>query len=169
MVDRKPETLLDGLAFGEGPRWHEDRLWFFDMHKRQVMNVDMAGNAAIVCEVPNQPSGLGWTPEGRLLVVSMADRKLLRMDPLRLTEVADLSNLATFHCNDMVVDSEGRAYVGHFGFDIFSGQERTAASLILVDPDGSVREVADELLFPNGTVITPDGGTLIVGETWERG
>ncbi len=165
MTNRKPEVLLDGLAFGEGPRWHEDRLWFSDMHEHRVMTVDMGGNAAVVCEVPTQPSGLGWTPEGLLLIVSMVDRKLLRLDPGRLTEVADMSALATFHCNDMVVDAKGRAYVGHFGFDIFTSQERVPASLILVEPDGSVHEVADELRFPNGTVITPDGETLIVGET----
>ncbi len=165
MADRKPTVLLDGLAFGEGPRWHEDRLWFSDMHRRQVMTVDMDGNEDVVCEVPNQPSGLGWTPDGRLLVVSMVDRKLLRLDPGGLTEVADLSDLATFHCNDMVVDAQGRAYIGHFGFDIFTQQPPVTASLILVEPDGATSVAADDLSFPNGAVITPDGATLIVGET----
>lgn len=165
MATRRPETLLDGLAFGEGPRWHEGKLWFSDMHHHQVMTVDMSGNADVVCEVPNQPSGLGWTPDGRLLVVSMTDRKLMRLDPAGLTEVADLSSYATFHCNDMVVDAKGRAYVGNFGFDLFSQVERSTAVMVLVEPSGETRVVADELAFPNGAVITPDGGTLIVGET----
>jgi len=115
--------------------------------------------------VPNDPSGLGWLPDGRLLVVSMRDRRLLRLDPEGLTEVADLSGLASFHCNDMVVDDRGRAYIGNFGFDLHTGASREKAELILVTPDGDARIVADELDFPNGTVITPDGRTLIVGET----
>jgi len=162
-----PTVLLDGLAFAEGPRWHNGKLWFSDMHTRQVAMVDLAGQAEIVAEVPGQPSRLGWMPDGRLLIVSMTDRRLLRLDPDGLTEVADLSALAAYHCNDMVVDEQGRAYIGNFGFNIF---DRSAAQVpgqvILVTPDGAARIVADEMAFPNGSVITPDGRTLIVGETF---
>jgi sugar lactone lactonase YvrE len=161
-----PRTLLDGLRFPEGPRWHEGALWFSDMHARQVMKLHLDGRTEVVAEVPNDPSGLGWLPDGRLLVVSMQDRRLLRLDPDGLHEVADLSACAPFHCNDMVVDAQGRAYVGNFGFDLHAGGKPSATNLALVRPDGETLVVADELLFPNGTVITPDGGTLIVGESF---
>lgn len=162
-----PTVLLDDLCFPEGPRWHDGRLWFSDMHDHKVIAVGLDGRAETIVEVPQQPSGLGWTPDGTLLVVSMLDRRLLRLDGGRLVEVADLSRLAACHCNDMVVDAQGRAYVGHFGFDLHQeGFEFRHAEIILVEPDGRARVVADELSFPNGTVITPDGRTLIVGESF---
>lgn len=160
-----PSTLLAGLAFPEGPRWHDDRLWFSDMHQHRVFAVDLDGNTETICEVPNRPSGLGWLPSGELLVVSMTDRRLLRLDGSQLVEVADLSMLASSDCNDLVVDSRGRAYVGNFGYDLHAGAPRRPAELVLVELDGSARVVADDLSFPNGAVITPDGATLIVGET----
>jgi sugar lactone lactonase YvrE len=116
--------------------------------------------------VPHEPSGLGWLPDGRLLVVSMRDRRLLRLDPDGLAEVADLSPFASFHCNDMVVDERGRAYVGNFGFDLHGGAGMRPADLVLVHPDGRAEVAAKDLLFPNGAVLTPDGGTLIVGESF---
>jgi len=158
-------VLIDGLVFPESPRWHNGKLWFSDMHAHRVMTIDLNGNAETVVEVPGQPSGLGWLPDGRLLVVSMTDRRLLRLDPAGLAEVADLRKLASFHCNDMVVDQQGRAYVGNFGFDLIEQQPFAPAEIVLVTPDGDARVVADEMAFPNGTVITPDGRTLIVGET----
>jgi sugar lactone lactonase YvrE len=160
------EIILDGLAFPEGPRWRDGLLWFSDMHAQRVMTVDPQGVAHTVVEVPNDPSGLGWLPDGRLLVVSMRDRKLLRLDASGLTEHADLGGIATFHCNDMVVDAQGRAYVGNFGADFQSGAAMVPAALALVEPDGGVRVAADDLMFPNGTVITPDGRTLVVGESF---
>lgn len=162
----KTEILLDGLAFGEGPRWHRDRLWFSDIHDLNVSAVDLQGNREKIVDVPQQPSGLGWLPDGRLLVVSMVDRRLLRLDDDGLTEVADLSPYATHHCNDMVVDKNGRAYIGNFGWDIHGGGTPTTAAIVLVEPDGTTRVAAPDLNFPNGTVITPDGATLIVGETF---
>jgi len=165
-MSAKPRVLLDGLAFPEGPRWRDGVLWFSDMHAQRVMTVDSTGRAQVVVEVPNCPSGLGWLPDGRLLVVSMNDRKLLRLDPDGLSEVADLGHIATFHCNDMVVDAQGRAYVGNFGFDFGAGQTLVPAAIALVTPDGAVRVAAEGLEFPNGTVITPDGKTLIVGESF---
>ncbi len=169
------KILLEDLTFPEGPRWHEGRLWFSDFYAHEVIAVDMAGQRETIVKVPGQPSGLGWTPEGRLLVVSMTDRRLLRLDPDGLVEVADLSALANYHCNDMVVDGDGGAYVGNFGFNSHDGSEFKAADLIRVDPDGGVSVAAEGLAFPNGSVITPDGDTLIVGETrgnilsaWDR-
>ena len=162
----QPEVLIDGLRFPEGPRWHDGRLWFSDMHSQQVLATDQDGKLETIVEVPEDPSGLGWLPDGRLLVVSMRDRKLMRLDPEGLVEAADLSEHASFHCNDMVVDALGRAYVGNFGWDLHGGAPPVETNLVLVEPDGRTRVVAENLLFPNGTVITPDGRTLIVGETF---
>lgn len=162
---RKTEVLIDGRVFLEGPRWHEGRLWFSDMHDHWVMTVDMAGHLERVVEVPAQPSGLGWLPDGRLLIVSMTDRRLLRFDGQRLEVVADLRGLTTGHCNDMVVDAGGRAYIGNFGFDFDRGEKPVPTNLVLVTPEGAARTVAEDLQFPNGAVITPDGRTLIVGES----
>ncbi len=165
MSNYTTEVLLDGLMFPEGPRWHEGRLWFSDMHAHNVLAVDLNGNVETIVEVPNRPSGLGWLPDGRLLVVSMTDRRLLRLDPEGLAEVADLQDLASNHCNDMVVDRQGRAYIGNFGFALDEGAPRALAEIVLVTPEGEARVVADKMAFPNGTVITPDGQTLIVGES----
>lgn len=161
--------LIDNLAFAEAPRWHDGELWFSDFFTHQVMRVDRDGRAHVVVEVANQPSGLGWLPDGRLLVVSMLDRKLMRLDPTGLVEVADLSQLADFHCNDMVVDAKGRAYVGNFGFDIFAKPVVPKPTvLVMVSPEGKTRVAANDMAFPNGTVITPDGRTMIIGETFAR-
>ena len=160
------EVLVEGLAFAEGPRWHDGRLWYSDMHRRVVEAVDVDGNVETMVEVPDDPSGLGWLPDGRLLIVAMRTRRLLRVEPDgSLVTHADLAELASFHCNDMVVDASGRAYVGNFGFDLHAGGPPAYAELVLVEPDGSTRVVADEMRFPNGSVITPDGSTLIVGQS----
>ena len=159
-------TLIADLCFGEGPRWHDGRLWFSDMHANQVLAVDDSGATEVMLQVEHQPSGLGWLPDGDLLVVSMTDRRILRWDGSRLREHADLTELASFFCNDMVVDRQGRAYVGNFGFDLHAGAKQVPAELICVEPDGAARVVADDIMFPNGTVITPDARTLIVAETF---
>ena len=158
--------LAEGFLFPEGPRWHEGKLWVSDMRSRWVTTVDLQGKTEKIVEVPGSPSGLGWLPDGRLLVVSMTDRRLLRFDGEGLSEVADLSRLASFHCNDMVVDRQGRAYIGNFGFDFAAGAPVSPAEIVLVTPEGQARVVSDGLMFPNGTVITPDGQTLIVAETF---
>jgi len=163
---RTLKVLADGLAFPEGPRWRDGKLFFSDMHAHQVLAVDMAGKREVICEVPARPSGLGWLPDGRMLVVSMTDRKLMRLDRDGLKTVADLSELAPFDCNDMVVDARGRAYVGNFGFDLHGNAQPRSTTLVMVAPDGIARIVAEEMMFPNGMVITPDGKTLIVGETF---
>lgn len=166
MITLTPTILVEGLQFPEGPRWHDDRLWFSDMNAQKVMAVDLSGNLETIVHVPGSPSGLGWLPDGRLLIVSMTDRRLLRFEKRKLVQVADLFGMATFHCNDMVVDGQGRAYIGNFGFDLGSFQEMVPAEIIMVHPDGDAVVAARDLLFPNGTVITPDGKTLIVAETF---
>jgi sugar lactone lactonase YvrE len=160
------KVLIDGLCFPEGPRWHEGEFWFSDMHGKRVLRAGLDGRARTVVEVEQRPSGLGWLPDGRLLVVSMYDRRLLRLDPDGLKPVADLAPIATFHANDMVVDRHGRAYIGNFGFDLIAGEPQRTTSLARVDPDGSVHVAATELMFPNGMVITPDDRTLIAAETF---
>lgn len=165
LKDRR--ILLDGLVFPEGPRSRDEKMWFSDFFTHLVMTVDLKGNTETVVEVLGQPSGLGWIPDGRMLVVSMMDRRLLRLDAEGLVEAADLSQLASGQCNDMVVDSQGRAYVGNFGFMNVSHPPDPipAGEIVLVMPDGDARIAADDLAFPNGSVIPPDGRTLIVAES----
>ena len=161
------ETLVDGLDFGEGPRWHQGRLWYSDFFQGGVFAVDTDGTRERVCDVPGQPSGLGWLPDGRMLVVSMREDRLYRREADgSLVVHADVSDIAT-HCNDMVVAVDGTAYVGHFGFEFYGKEEfeRTNASIVGVRPDGSAWVAADDVAFPNGCVITADGRTLVVGET----
>jgi sugar lactone lactonase YvrE len=160
-------TVASGFAFLEAPRWHQDRIWFSDFYTHQVLSAREDGSdLRTEAAVPQQPGGLGWLPDGRLLVVSMRDRKVLRreLDGTLVTH-AELRGYATGHANDMVVDAEGRAYVGNFGFDLMSGAALETASLCRVDPDGTVTEAATGLWFPNGSVITP-GNVLIVNETF---
>ncbi len=160
-------TVADGFCFIEGPRWHDGALWFSDMHDHQVFRMAPGTTPLCILPVPERPSGLGWLPDGRLLVVSMLDKTLLRLeDDGTVVTHADLSALAPRMINDMVVDAKGRAYVGNFGFLFDQGEEVVSTCLIRVDPDGSVHRAADGLFFPNGTVITPDGGTLIIAETY---
>lgn len=170
--------LASGLHFGEAPRWHDGALWFSDFFDYAVKTVDLSGHVEVKVSVPDRPSGLGWLPDGRLLIVSMTERVVLRLEGARLVLHADLSQIATFHCNDMVVDSAGRAYVGNFGFDLDTAEingtlddvlaAHSGATMARVDPDGSVHAAATGLTFPNGTVITPDGKTMIVAESFAR-
>ncbi len=165
VTGRNLEVLAQGLSFLESPRWHQGRLWVSDFYTHRVLRFALDGSCETVVEVPQQPSGLGWLPDGPLLVGSMRDRRLLRLDPDGLHLHADLAHLASWHVNDLVVDVQGRAYVGNFGFDLMGAADPAPANLIRVDPDGSATVVAEQMLFPNGTVITPDGRTLIVAES----
>lgn len=164
--DPNVKVLLGGLTFPEGPRWHERRLWFSDFYSHRVLAVDLAGKAETIAKVPTRPSGLGWRKDGTLLIVSMLDRSLLALARGALRPIADLSALAGGLCNDMVVDGADRAYVGNFGYDRHAGEAPRSTCLIRVDPDGSLHRAAEDLMFPNGTVITPDGKTMIVAETY---
>ena len=161
------DLLVDGVDFGEGPRWHEGRLWYSDFYQRAIYAVAADGTrTAIHADLPDRPSGLGWMPDGSLLVVSMTRRQLLREVDGALVVHADLGHLATGHCNDMVVDRHGNAYVGNFGFAFEDGAPFETADLVLVRADGSVEVAAPGMRFPNGSVITPDGSTLIVGQSF---
>lgn len=166
--DGAVRTAVTGLTFTECPRWHEGRWYFVDFYSHRVLSMTAEGSELRTeLEVPAQPSGLGWLPDGRLLCISMKDRRILRReDDGTVVDHADLSALATGNLNDMVVDAHGRAYVGNFGFDLMGGEDLAPTALILVEPDGTPRVVAEELYFPNGAVITADGGTLIVNETF---
>jgi sugar lactone lactonase YvrE len=157
--------VVDGLTFPEAPRWRDGKLWFSDFYTQRVLTLEPGGRLETVVEIAQRPSGLGWTPDGALLVVSMLDRRLLRIEGGKPRVVAELSALATGPCNDMVVDTAGRAYVGNFGFDRHRSEPPRTTCIARVDPDGRVTRAADELSFPNGTVITSDGRTLIVAET----
>ena len=153
-----------GLDFGEGPRWHGNRLWFSDFFRHGVFTLD-GDREDLVVEVPGQPSGLGWLPDGRLIVVSMLDRRLLVWDGAQLAEHADLTAVSEYECNDLVVGPDGTAYVSTFGFDLHGGAEPRPTRMVVVSPEGEVRVASDEVWFPNGSVITPEG-RLIVGETF---
>lgn len=160
------DTLLEDGTFFEGPRWHDGRWWISDFYRHLVLAVTPDGTTEEIMTVEGQPSGLGWQPDGSLLVVSMKDRLVLRRASDGTVGVlADVSEHCGGHLNDMVVDAQGRAYVGNFGFDLMSGGAPATAALVRVDPGGSVVVAAEDLYFPNGSVITPDGRTLIVGET----
>ena len=162
------ELLVNGLDFGEGPRWHDGRLWYSDFYQHRVYAVSPGGARETILDLGSeQPSGLGWMPDGSLLVVAMTARRVLRMAHGEVTIHADLSEIATWHCNDMVVAADGTAYVGNFGWDIEHDRGHPlAATLAVVRPDGSVQSGPGDLLFPNGSVITPDGSTLVIAETF---
>jgi sugar lactone lactonase YvrE len=163
---RTLETVLDGLVFPEGLRWHEGALFFSDMHDGIVWRLTTDGRATKVLALATQPSGLGWDPHGALHVVSMFDRRLLKLTPTGPVTVADLSDLCPHVLNDMVVDSEGRAYIGTFGCDFNKGEAPCPTYLFRVDPDGETTIAATDLFFPNGAAITADRKTLIISETF---
>jgi sugar lactone lactonase YvrE len=176
-------TLVEGRYFCEGPRWHDDRFWFSDFYAHEVCSVGLDGDVRNEVDFGDErPSGLGWLPDGRLLVVAMLARKVMRREhDGSLVEHADLGDVATFHCNDMLVDAEGRAYVGNFGFDLdgtlasmgvegllgalATDRSPYTAVLARVDPDGTVSVGADDLAFPNGVVTLDEGSTLVVAQS----
>ena len=161
-----PEVLMEGIAFGESPRWHDGRLWFSDWGANQVIALEPGGSHEVMASVASFPMCIEFLPDGRLLVVDSAQRRLLRREPDgSLARHADLSGVSEKPWNDIVADDEGNAYVNCIGFD-FPGGEFAPGLIVLVTPDGRVRRVADGLAFPNGMAITPDGATLIVAESY---
>jgi sugar lactone lactonase YvrE len=159
-----PRRLVDGLVFGEGPRWRGDRLWFSDMHGEAVHTVDLHGRVETVVELPGRrPSGLGFLPDATLLIVSMLEREILRWDGVDLAVHADLSSLVPDGLNDMVVDAHGNAYVGSF-----PPASDPSGVVVLVRPDGSREVAARDVRFPNGGVIADGGRALIVAESLGR-
>jgi sugar lactone lactonase YvrE len=163
----KLQVLVDGLAFGEGPRWHDGRLYISDIHDHQVLAVDPDGGKTVVARHDGPLSGLGWLPDGTLLVVAM-EGQVMRLDGGEGGELAvhaAVRHLAAHGINDMIVHPEGWAYVGQFGYDREAGAKVQPSPLIRVDPDGSVHRAAEDLLVANGMALTPDGATLVVAES----
>lgn len=166
-MTRELTTLLEGGTFFEGPRWRDGYWWVSDFYRHGVFAVSPDGREQKVMDVPGQPSGLGWMPDGSMLVVSMRDRKLLRRTEAgEIVEHADLSGHVEHLLNDMVVDHRGGAWLGHFGFDLMNGADPDTATLLHVAPNGSASVAAEGLCFPNGMLITQDGRTLIVAESF---
>ena len=168
MTDLK--TLMTGLAFGESPRWHDDRLWFSNWGAKEVIAVDPQGNSEVVVRAPTSiPFCIDWLPDGRLLIVSGPERTLLRLEPDgSLATHADLTGLSDHALNEIVVDGRGNAYVNGAGFDLMAGEEFAPGLIALVAPGQPPRQVADGMAFPNGMAITPDDTTLIVAESYAR-
>jgi sugar lactone lactonase YvrE len=166
---------VDKIYFGECPRWHEGRLWFSDFFAHAVKSVSLQGDLRTEFEIDDQPSGLGWMPDGTMLIVSMAKQQVLRRSPNGTISVHAQLPDGGYYTNDMVVDPSGAAYVGNFGFDLEAEmlargipnvlENHPTARIVRVAPDGTIKIVAEDMHFPNGTVITPDGRTLIVAET----
>ena len=161
----EPSVLLDGLAYVESPRWHEGRLWFAHWGTGEIVAADLDGNSEVT---GHGPSGLGWTidwlPNGRLLVTG---KELLRREPDgSMVRHADLSGIASLGWNDIVVDGRGNIYVTSINFEYLAGAKPTSGIIALVTPDGSARQVAGDLSFPNGMVVTPDNSTLIISESF---
>lgn len=164
---QQPKLLCEGLVFAESPRWRDGKLWFSDMHGHAVWTVTEGGKLAKALDVPHQPSGLGFMPDGSLLIVSMVDRKVLRLKDGEVFVHADLAGrYARGELNDMLVTPEGRAYVGQYGSDTYAGEPQQPTHLILIEPDGRHRAVAGDLKMPNGMALSPDGQWLYVAETY---
>lgn len=161
------QAITSGLGYPEAPRWHDGRLWYVEFYSRTVRRTDIDGNEEIVAQLEAMPGGLGFLPDGTPLVVSQNDFRVLRIGrDGSLVQHADLSGHCRGAANDMFVDAAGRAYIGHHGFDFFGGAEPHPASLLMVEPDGKVREVADNLVFPNGIAGMPGGKSLVVAESF---
>jgi sugar lactone lactonase YvrE len=160
------KTLMTGLALGESPRWHDGRLWLSDWGAQELIAVDLEGRSEVIAHVPSFPFSIDWLPDGRLLIVSASERRLLRREPDgSLATHVDLAGLSQYPWNEIVVDGRGNVYLNNIGFDFPEGE--VAPGLIaLVSPDGSVRQVADGVEFPNGMAVTPDNATLILAESY---
>src|ERR1700690_245866 len=178
MKDYSAQVVREGLGFGDGPRWHDGRLWYSDFYRHGIYSMAADGSdEGLEHEVATQPSGLGWLPDGALLSVSMTDQKVLRFHGSLVTTFADIAEHCVFWANDMVVSPTGYSYVGNFGFDLdarlaelgverFIAEPPPSTNLVVLAPNGAVVQVVPDMDFPNGTVITPDGATLIIGETF---
>ncbi|TGX49094.1 gluconolactonase [Sphingomonas gei] len=166
MVELELVSFADGFILPEGPRWHDGHLWISDIFGKAVYRIDPSGKRDLVAEVPGMPSGLGFLSDGTVLVASMEDRTVHRINDGKLEPYADLADIATGHLNDMMVDEADRAYVGNFGYDFFNGAPIAPAKLALIEPGQPARVVADDLIFPNGSVLIDDGRTFVIAETF---
>lgn len=166
MKEREVVLFAEDFIFLEAPRWHQGRLWVSDVFDGKVYTLEPDGKRSVVCTLPHRPSGLGFLPDGTPIIVSMRDRKLLRIHADGLVVHADLSRHATGDVNDFVVDDQGAIYVGNFGYDFHGGAPKALTNLHRVEPDGKISVAATDLEFPNGTVLLAGGRTLVVAETW---
>jgi sugar lactone lactonase YvrE len=161
-----PSALFADLVYPECPRWHDGRLWLSDVFGRRVLAVTPSGASEVLTEIAARPSGLGFLPDGRALIVSQEDSRLLVFDGATTAVYADLAGVAQGPPNDLLVDARGRAWVSCFGFDLYAGEAGQPGNVVLVEPGArGVREVANDLMFPNGMVLTDEGRTLVVAET----
>jgi len=163
-------VLLEGLRVGESPRWHDERLWLSNWGAQEVVAVDLDGKSEVIQRVDTTiPFSIDWLPDGRLLVVSGPESLLLRREADgSLVTHADLRDLGATGFNEIVVDGRGNAYVNGAGFDLMGGGEFAPGIVAVVSPDGAARQVADEIAFPNGMAVTPDGSTLIVADSYAK-
>jgi sugar lactone lactonase YvrE len=160
------QTIVTGLAFPECPRWHDGSLWFSDMHAETVYQVTATGEILQTLDVPDHPGGLGWRPNGEMLIVGMKRNLLYRLVDGQLQQYADLGAVHDHQSNDMIVSADGTAYIGNFGFDLMAGAAPQQTQLAQVTSAGAVSAGPGELSFPNGMVITDAGKTLVVAESW---
>jgi sugar lactone lactonase YvrE len=176
MESYQAHLVRDGLTFGEAPRWHDGRLWYSDFYRHAIFSTHDGTDERLELMVPNQPSGLGWLPDGDLLFVSMTDQRVMRRHDDASVLYSDIAAYCGFWANDMVVSPTGYAYVGNFGFDLdltlrevgpagMMAAPPPTTNLVVIDPTGAVIQAVPDMDFPNGSVITPDGATLIVAET----
>jgi sugar lactone lactonase YvrE len=162
---QETQVLITGIGLGESPRWHDGRLWFADWVAQEVIALDLEGDSEVITNVRSLPFSIDWLPDGPMLITS--GRKLLRLEPDgSLVAHVDLSGLSQHGWNEIVVDGRGNTYVNNICFDFMGGGEFAPGIIALVTPDGSVRQVADGLAFPNGMAVTPDNSTLIVAESF---
>jgi sugar lactone lactonase YvrE len=159
------QVLMEGIGLGESPRWHEGRLWFSDWVAQEVIALDPGGESEVITNVRSLPFSIDWLPDGPMLITS--GQKLLRMeaDGSLVTHV-DLGDLSEHGWNEIVVDARGNTYVNNIEFDLMGGEDPKPGIIALVTPDGSARQVADGIAFPNGMVVTPDNSTLIIAESY---
>lgn len=166
----EPRVLMKGLVMGESPRWHEDRLWFSDWGAQEIISVGLDGKSEVVVRTPFElPFCIDWLPDGRPLIVSGRDCLLLRREQNGSLAIhADLRGLSDKGWNEIVVDGRGNAYINGSGFDLMAGEAFAPGIIAIVTPDGSARQVADGIAFPNGMAVTPDNSTLIIAESYGR-
>lgn len=163
----QPQLLMTGIAFGESPRWHDDRLWFADWSAEELIAVDLSGRSEVVARVHSFPFCLDWLPSGELLIVSGAERRLLKLERDRaFSTYADLKPISDKGWNEIVIDGRANAYVNGGGFDLKAGEPFAPGVIALVTPDGVARQVADGIAFPNGMAVMPDNSTLVVAESY---